>query len=64
MGDPAGQLSHCFHFLGLQQRRLRLLARVDLGTEPFVGGSKLPSALGDGALELFAVARQRRGGVA
>src|SRR5215469_10840381 len=59
MRNAAGQLSHRLHFLGLQQRRLGLLSRLDFGTEPFVSGGELTSSLCHGALELFAVARQR-----
>ena len=64
MRNTAGQLPHRLHLLGLQQRRLGLLTGVDLGAEPFIGHGKLPSAPCYGALELLAVALQRRGSVA
>jgi hypothetical protein len=62
--NPAGQLPHRLHLLGLQQRRLRLLTGVDLGPKPFIGCGKFPGPPCYRALELFAVARQRCGGVA
>jgi hypothetical protein len=64
MGDASSQLPHRLHLLGLQQRRLRLLTRGNLGTEPIIGCSQLLSALPHHRLKLFAVVRQSGGGVA